>query len=102
MTSVLGFKVRVDSLTFVLHLRFTSGLTPANLLVASMEAKSFYPHTCIQALVGLESRIKCAAASQHVTSQTLYRHKFCNFRGKRCTYDDNKISMKISLFPFTF
>ena len=51
-------------------LKFTSGVTPANLMVASMAAKPFHLCTCIQALVGLESRIKCAAAWQHATRQS--------------------------------
>ena len=38
-------------------LRFTSGATPYDLLVASMAAKPFHAHTCVQALVRLESRI---------------------------------------------
>ena len=42
-------------------------MTPADLLVASMAAEPFHPHTCIQALLGLESRIKRATASQHLT-----------------------------------
>ena len=48
MTCALGFKARVDPLAHVLcHLvhngilRFTSGATPAELLVASMAAKPF-------------------------------------------------------------
>ena len=45
-------------------LRFTSGMTPADLLAASMVPQLFHPHTftCVQALVGLESRIKHAIA----------------------------------------
>ena len=39
-------------------LRFTFGVTPADLLAANMAAEPFDPHTCIQALVGLKSRIK--------------------------------------------
>ena len=35
-------------------LRFTSGVTPADLLVASMAAEPSLPHTC-EALVGLET-----------------------------------------------
>ena len=42
-------------------LRFTSDTTPTDLLVDSMTDKLLHPHTCIQALVGLNSRIKCAA-----------------------------------------
>ena len=48
---------------YVLHymyLRFTSGVTPADLLVASMAAKPS-PHTC-EALVGLETRSYPATA----------------------------------------
>ena len=45
-------------------LRFTSIVTLADLLVTSMAAEPFHPRTCIQVLVGLESRIKRTAASQ--------------------------------------
>ena len=54
-------------------LRFTAGVAPADLLAASMAAEPFHSPTCVRALVGLESRIKRASASQHVTRQTLYR-----------------------------
>ena len=40
-------------------LRFTSGVTPADLLTASIVAKIFYP--LFQTLVGLELGIECAA-----------------------------------------
>ena len=50
-------------------LRFTSGVTPADLLAVSMAAKPFHPHTCICTLVGLGARIKCAAAS-HACDKT--------------------------------
>ena len=63
---VLILKMKAE-LPYMLHngfLRFTSGMTPADLLVASMAAKPFFdPHTCRQTLVGLESRIKRVAAS---------------------------------------
>ena len=61
MMSALGFKARVDSLTcasspaYNIFLRFTSGATTVDLLVASMAAKLFRPHICIQALVELSS-----------------------------------------------
>ena len=62
MTSSLGFKARVGSALFELSgcihvtcsLRFTSGVTPADLLAASMAAELSLPHTC-KALVGLET-----------------------------------------------
>ena len=44
--------------------RFTCGVTPTDLLVASMATDLFHPHTCVQPLVGLDSRIKCASTSQ--------------------------------------
>ena len=47
--------------TFSCSLRFTSGATPADLLVASMAAKPSLPHTC-KALVGFETRSYHAAA----------------------------------------
>ena len=34
--------------------RFTSGVTPGYRFASSMAAKPFHPHTCVQALVGLE------------------------------------------------
>ena len=73
--SALDFKARLHALLPACNqfLTFTSGVTPADLLVASMAVEPFHPHTCIQALVGPKSSIKCAAASQHVTKQTLYR-----------------------------
>ena len=42
--------------------------------------------------------------AQCMLGDTVNKRAVCifNFRGKRCTYDDNKTSMKISLFPFTF
>ena len=52
-------------------LRFISGVTSADLLAATMVAKTFHPHTCVQALVGLESRIKHATAWQHVKRHVL-------------------------------
>ena len=48
------------------------GVTTADLLLASMAAKLFHPHSYANALVELESIIKHAAASEHVTKQTLY------------------------------
>ena len=42
-------------------LRFTSGVTPADLLAASMAAKPSHPRTC-EALVGLKTRSYHAAA----------------------------------------
>ena len=55
-------------------LRFTSGATPADLLAA----KLFLIHilTYIQALMGLESGIECAAAGQRVVRQMLYRMSY--------------------------
>ena len=54
----LGFKSRVDLLTCLLHhpacntiLRFTSGVTPADILAASMAAKSF-SSTYLQTSIG--------------------------------------------------
>ena len=44
-----------------------------HLLAENMAAELFHPHTCLQVLVGLMSRIKCSAASQHVTRQTFHR-----------------------------
>ena len=52
-------------------LRFTSNVTPANLLAASKATKLFHPHFCIQTLVGVGSRIKLANLSEHVKRQTL-------------------------------
>ena len=58
--SPLGFKARVGSLirTWQRHVfyRFTSGVTPADLLVASMAAKLSLVHTCDQVLVGSNGR----------------------------------------------
>ena len=44
-------------------LRFTSGVTPADLLVFSMVSEKFHQYTCVQALVELKSTIKHAAVS---------------------------------------
>ena len=54
---------------FVTFLRFTFGTTPADLLVASIAAKPIliYILAHIQAMVGLETGMECAAASQYVT-----------------------------------
>ena len=71
MTSTLGFKARADSLVcMLLCLRFTSGVTPTNLLAANMTTKSNFGG---EALVWIESRIKCTAVSKHMTRQTFYR-----------------------------
>ena len=55
----LGRGIRVTC-----SLRFTSGATPANLLVASMAAEPFLPHTC-EALVGLKTE------SYHATAHSV-------------------------------
>ena len=62
MTFPPGFKARVGSIicTWQRHMcytlpRFISGVTPANLLAVSMTAEGSLPHTCKQALVGLET-----------------------------------------------
>ena len=55
-------------------LRFTSGATPTELFGCSACHQSHsLPGTCKQALVGLETRICSAAASQFETRQTIYR-----------------------------
>ena len=41
-----------------LFLRVTSGMIPAELLVASMAVSHLYPYTCLQPLVGLKSMIE--------------------------------------------
>ena len=51
--------------------RFTSGVIPADLLVASMAAELSLPHTC-KALVGLETELSCCR-SQCEIRQTLYQ-----------------------------
>ena len=74
--STLGFKATHLHASLPVcnrFLRFTCGMTPADLLAASMAGEPLHPHTCVQALVMLQSRIKCAAASQYVTRHTLYR-----------------------------
>ena len=53
-------------------LRFTSGVTPADRLVASMAAKPSLPHTC-KALVGLKT------GSYHATTQSAYITSLCQF-----------------------
>ena len=58
--SPLGFKARVGSALFELS-GFTSGVTPADLLAASMAAEPSLPHTC-KALVALETGSYHAAA----------------------------------------
>ena len=57
--SALGFKARVDFCVCASFsecnglLRFTSGATPAGLLVVSMTAKLFlYPYTCTCTIIG--------------------------------------------------
>ena len=85
VTSPLGSKTRVGSLIHawqrcVCSLRFISGATPAGILATEL----FHTCTCIQALVGLGSRIKHAAASQRVTRQTLYRATLARLRYMVC------------------
>ena len=75
MTSPLGFEARVGSALIELSggvhvtrsLRYTSGATPAVLLVASMAAKPSLPHT-YEALVGLEAGNYHAAAHSGLLS----------------------------------
>ena len=59
---------------FVAFLRFTSGATPADILDASMATKPILIHILahIQAMVGLESGMECAAASQHRSANRVY------------------------------
>ena len=52
-------------------LRFSSGVIPVNLLVASMAAELSLPHTC-KALVGLKTELSCCC-SQCEIRQTLYQ-----------------------------
>ena len=59
--SPLGFKLH-RGVRVTHSLRFTSGVTPADLLVANMAAKPSLPHTC-ETLVGLET------GSYHATAQ---------------------------------
>ena len=68
-------------------LRFASGAAPGDLLAASVAAQPFHPCTCtcVQALVRLESRIKCGTAPQHVTRQMPYRLSYTSARaGPKC------------------
>ena len=52
-------------------------MTPTDILAASMAAKSFiHVQAYIQAMVGLESGLKHAAASQDVTRWMLYQMSF--------------------------
>ena len=69
MGPILDLSVKTRWISSVCNgiLRFTSDATPADLLAAGI-ARSF-----VQALVGLESRIERAAASQYVTRETLCR-----------------------------
>ena len=78
--------------------RFTSGTILADLLVASMAAEPFHPHTCKQALVGLESRITGAAATHHVTRRTLYQ---LSYAGLAFRLLDGKRQKKVSLSQTT-
>ena len=86
MTSPLGFKARVGSALFVLgrgvgdihSTRLTSGVTPADLLVASMAAEQSLPHTC-EALVGLKN------GSYHATAHSVrsgIRSNFTTLNGQ--------------------
>ena len=79
-TSPYSFKARVGSLlpgrgVYVTYsLRFTSGETPADLLVASMAAELSLPHTC-EALVGLETQLSCRHLQCEIR-KTLYRMSY--------------------------
>ena len=66
--SPLGFKARVDPLTCLhLHyLRFTSGVTPVDLLAVSMAAELFWS-TYLRTSIG-RTRVYRAAASQRDTA----------------------------------
>ena len=75
--SPLGLKARVSSLIRVCRgvcvtcpLRFTFGVTRADLLAASMAAELSLPRTC-EALVGLENRELSCRLSQCEIRQTL-------------------------------
>ena len=59
--------------------RFNSGVTPADLLVASMAAQPFHPCTCIQALVGLDPGWDVPLASEHVTRHTLFQLSYADW-----------------------
>ena len=63
MTFALGFKTKVDSLTYMLCCLYTTDFSDSPLvrhlltsLAASMAAELFHPDSCVHALVGLESR----------------------------------------------
>ena len=78
--SALGFKATVDPLTYMLcHLHTmesSDSLIVQHLLTSWQPACQLScsdPHTCEQALVGLESRIYSTAASQRETRQRLYQ-----------------------------
>ena len=77
--SALGFKARMDPFCLCASspvcnrfLRFTSGVPPVGSQYDSQGISN--PCTCVQALVGLESGIERAAASQRVTT-----HRKLNF-----------------------
>ena len=75
MKSAMGFRAThlcALSPTCNRFLMLTSSVTLADLLVDSMAAQSFYPWTCIQALLALESRIKCAAA------HSMWQDRWCS------------------------
>ena len=65
--SALVFKAKVILLACVLHhlhAMKSSDLPPVQHLLTSWQPNHFDPYTCIEVLVGLESRISHAAAPQ--------------------------------------
>ena len=95
MTSALGFKARVDSFTSMICYLHTTDSSDSSLVQHLLTSwwpawslSCFDPHTCIQALLGLESRIERATISQHVTRQALYRLKsvWSKFINETCVF----------------
>ena len=79
-------------------LRFTSGATPADFLVASMAAEPFWYTYWCTSIGSAESRIERATASQHVTRQALYRLSWVCSAFLRVILDSRRMKVKISIF----
>ena len=98
--SALGFKARVDPLPmyFVAYVQWIPQIylwcNTRCLLAARHFSQAIFAH--IQALVGLESGIEHATASQGMTRQTLYRMSYAGSAGdndnrliKMCVYNSH-------------
>ena len=103
VTSPLGFKAKGDSFACKLYCLCTmdsSDVTSTDLLVASMAAELFHPRTCIQTLVGLESRIEHLLPIKKLTFVTCCQSCYVPFILPACNLLPKSTFWKRVLFLF--